>query len=260
MNMRAYLKEEVRRAFFSKMMLIAVILSIGSTIVGMFEYLLWLPYGGISAMYIFLSGYNIGTLNILALLFPIIASRPFAGSYLEDVKSGFANYLHLRIDPKLYMLIRFLVNGLAGGFALFAGPFVGFIIVAIVKPIFGIPMLSGEIETVQFFQELGVNSPWLMIFFILIILFLCGFIFASMTLGISTLIHNIYLALLAPFVVLIFSGTVLLSISRDFHLIRLYDISYVSESLPQIVLGMVVLAISILLYIVGGYLFNEKFR
>lgn len=258
--MTAYIKEEFKRAFFSKFMLIAIVLSIGSTLVGMFEYLLWLPYGGISVIYIFLSGYNIGTLNILALLFPIIASLPFAGSYLEDMKTGFANYLHLRIKRKTYILIRLLVNGLAGGFALFVGPFIGFIIVAIAKPIFSLPMLKEEIETVQTLQEIGINYPWLMIFAILIMLFLCGFIFATMSLGISTIIHNIYISLLAPFVVLIFSGTVLLSINPDFHLIRLYDISYVTDSFQQVILGGTVLAISILLYFIGGYIFNEKYR
>lgn len=258
--MIAYIKEEFKRAFFSKMMLIAVILSIGLTLVGMFEYLLWLPYGNISVLYIFLSGYNIGTLSILALLFPIVASLPFAGSYLEDMKSGFANYLHLRIKPKWYRVIRLFVNGLAGGFALFVGPFVGFIIVAIAKPIYGIPMLKEEIETVQYLQESGINSPWLMIVMILIMLFICGFIFATMSLGISTLIHNIYLSLLAPFVILIFSGTVLLSINPAFHLIGLYDISYASDPLQQVFIGGIVLAISILLYFTGGYIFNEKYR
>lgn len=260
MNIIAYIKEEFKRAFFSKMMLIAVILSIGATLVGMFEYLLWLPYGGISVLYIFLSGYNMGNLNFLALLFPIVASLPFAGSYLEDMKSGFANYLHLRIKPKWYHIIRLFVNGVAGGFALFVGPFIGFVIVAIAKPIFAVPMLLEKIETVQYLQESGINSPWLMILVILVMLFICGFIFATMSLGISTLIHNIYLSLLAPFIVLIFSGTVLLSINPDFHLLGLYDISYASGSLQQVTLGGIVLAISILLYFIGGYIFNEKYR
>ncbi|MBM7541204.1 hypothetical protein [Amphibacillus cookii] len=258
--MIAYIKEEFKRAFLSKMMGVAVILSIGSTIVGMFEYLLWLPYGDISVLYIFLSGYNMGTLNILAFLFPIVASLPFAGSYLEDVKSGLANYLHLRIKPKQHALIRLFVNGLTGGVALIAGPLIAFITVAIAKPIFGLPMLKEQIETVQSLQANGINSPWLMMILILIMLFICGFIFATMSLGLSTLIHNVYLSLLAPFVVLIFSGTVLFSINPDLHLIGLYDISYTSGSLQQVTLGGTVLAISILLYFIGGYMFNEKYR
>ncbi|BAB03894.1 BH0175 [Halalkalibacterium halodurans C-125] len=118
--MTTYVKEELRRAFLSKITIGTAILSVVLVFSGMFEYLSWIPYGDISVLYIFLSGYNSGTASFLGVVFPIIACLPFAASYVEDCKSGLHKYIYLRMKKSHYMTVRLIVNGLVGGFVLLA--------------------------------------------------------------------------------------------------------------------------------------------
>jgi len=257
--MKMYINEELKRAFLSKVTIGTAILAIVLVFAGMFEYLSWLKYGNISVLYLFLSGYNSGTANFLAVVFPIIACLPFAASYVGDNISGLNKYIYLRMKKSKYMLIKLLINGLVGGFVLVIGPFVASIFLLIAKVFTGIPMVKEQMETVEFFESIGVTSPIMMILIILITLFFCGFIFATFALGTSTIIQNVYLTVLMPFVFYIISGTVLLKINTYLNVGALYDVNYFGMSFTQrFVYGIILFGIGATFFFVGGLKVEQK--
>lgn len=257
--MNTYIKEELKRAFLSKVTIGTVILSILLVFGGMFEYLGWIPYGGISVLYIFLSGYNSGTASFLGVVFPIIACLPFASSYVEDCKSGLKKYIYLRMEKKKYMTIRFFINGLVGGTVLFIGPFIAFLFLLVIKLFTGIPMVKEQMETFTYFEGMGIHSPIVVIIIILGTLFFCGFILATVALGVSTIIQNIYLTVLAPFILYIISATVLMNINPNLNLLGLYNVDHYGMSFTQrFVYGMILCVIGVVLFFVGGHKNEEK--
>lgn len=257
--MNTYLTEELKRAFLSKVTIGTAIFSIALVFGGMLEYLSWIPHGGISVLYIFLAGYNSGTASFLGVVFPIIACLPFAASYVEDRKSGFNHYIYLRIRKYRYKAVRFFVNGLVGGTVLSIGPFVAFLFLLIAKLFTGIPMIKEQIDTYSYFVSIGIHSPIVIIIIILITLFFCGFTLATIALGISTLINNIYLTILAPFVFYIFTATVLMNIHTNLNLLGLYDVDHFGMSFThRFVYGIILCMAGFILFFVGSYKNEEK--
>ncbi|UAC48553.1 hypothetical protein K6959_00670 [Bacillus aquiflavi] len=247
-----YIKEETRRAFLSKEMILAVLLSIVLFFIGILETMSWIFSGSTSVLYAFLQGYNSGTANFLIIAFPLIVCMPFATSYRIDKLTGFDQYLLIRLKKKHYKIIRWFVNGFAGGFALFIGPFIGFIFLFICKLIFQLPMIKEETETAAFFNIIGIDSAFLMIMIILLNLFICGFVFSSLGIGVSTLINNRYVAMLVPFIFLIISGTILTKLNIYLNALTLYDIHHFGMSIIQkLVYFSILLGVSGILFFGG---------
>ena len=257
--MNAYIIEEIKRALISRGTLITVIISIVVFFVGMLELIGWALNGNASLLYVFLSGYNSGTANFLVLIFPLIACLPFSASYVSDSKSGLNKYIFFRMSKSKYMAIKLLLNGLVGGFVLFIGPFVGFIFLLIIKIFTGIPLIKEQMETVEFFQSIGVNSPTIMVIIILFTLFFCGFILATLALGVSTIIRNVYLTVLFPFVLYIVSATVLNKIHPFINVQGLYDVNFFGMSFTQkLIYGVIILGLGTTLFFVGGLKVEQK--
>ncbi|KOY80529.1 hypothetical protein I6G82_08805 [Lysinibacillus macroides] len=257
--MNSYIKEEFKRAFFSKITLFTSIFSIVLVFGGMFEYISWIKYGDISVLYLFLSGYNSGTANFLIVVFPIISCLPFAASYVSDCKTGLNKYIYIRMSKTSYRLIRLLVNGLVGGFVLFIGPFISLLFLLGIKVFTHIPMAKEQMETFEYFKSLGIHSPIIAILIILIVLFFCGFTFATFALGISTFIQNIYLAVLLPFIYYIFSATVLINIHTYLNAVVLYDVNHFGVNFAQRCLyGIILCMVGIITFFIGGYKVEQK--
>jgi len=259
-----YLREELRRAFLSKLSLITMLASTILVFIGMFGTIKWITGGGISVMYTFLQGYNSGTASFLTITFPIIACIPFANSYRTDMQTGFNNYVQLRMKKSQYMITRLAVNALVGGVVITIGPFIAFSFLLLVKLLFGVPMLIvGErLEPVLFFHSIGVSSPIMMILIIFVILFCCGTIFATLGLGISAIIQNKYIAIFVPFIYLIISATVLARIHPSLNAMALYDVDLLNRSIGQtFVYGTVLVLTGIAMFLIGGAArFEEKFK
>lgn len=257
--MNKYIGEELRRAFLSKKTIGACLIALLLVFIGMFQYIRWIPSGDVSILYVFLSGYNSGTASFLAVLFPLIVSIPFATSYIEDCKSGFNKYIYLRINKNRYLFIRLLINGLVGGFVLCIAPIISMIFLLVIKLITNATMLKEEIETVTYFNNLGVNSPISMMVIICGMLFCCGFIVATFALGLSTIVQNIYLTILVPFILLIVSAVVFSNISEKLNLIGLYDINHFGMTFTErFIYGGILLLIGVILFYRIGYRLEEK--
>lgn len=251
--MKNYFIEELKRAFFSKVTLFSSVLSILLFFGGFIEYIGWLTSDAVSVFYLFISGYNSGISNMMVIVFPIVACLPFASSYVKDCKTGLTKYLYIRMDKKMYLGIRFIVNGLVGGFVLFIGPFVGFIFLLAAKLLVGTSMNGVTTDTYDYYREIGFSSPLIIMIFILIAVFCCGFVIASFSLATSIFIQNPYIVIILPFVFYLFSATILLDIFPSLNLLHLYDLSlYEGEIKYSILYGLVLLFVSLISFLVVG--------
>ena len=261
--MKSYIKEELKRAFLSKVTIATALLSILLMLIGMIDSgelpLSWIPE--LSVMYIFSIGFNEGMSCYLALLFPIISAIPFATSFISDCQSGLTKYLFFRITRKEYYVVKFIVNALAGGFVLVIGPFVGLLVLLVLKVLYQMPWIQeNTTQTVQILNNIGIHSPILMIIVLLLNLMLCGMIFSTFTLGISVLIQQKYITLVFPFLFLLFSGTVLSAINPNLYIVNLYNLNLLDSSpLGWGLYATFYFLLGGLLFFIGGRKIEEKY-
>ena len=249
--MGSYFVQELKRAFLSKKTIIACVLSISLFFFGMAEYILHIATKEVSILYVFLQGYNSGTGSFLAVLFPIVAAIPYATSYIDDKRIGINKYITMRIKRRNYLQIRFIVNGLVGGFALFIAPFTAMIFLLLMLYTTGAETIGSAGETLVAFTSLGITSVEMMMLTVCLLLFCCGFTIATLALGLSTIIKNVYLTVLTPFLFLLFSGIILINFSPKLYLMALYDIhNYFMPMSDRILYYAIVLFVGTSLYFI----------
>ena len=259
--MKSYIKQEIRRAFLSKRTMLMYIFSMGLFFGGMYQYIAWLPSQSVSIMYTFLSGYNSGTLSYLALLFPLIASIPYATSYIEDCTSGFNKYIYTRMNKMKYLHIRVIINALVGGFALSIGPILAMLFLLAIKLFTNASMLKAEeqLETITYFYSQGIDSPLLMMLVIIAIIFVCGAAIATFTLGLSTILQNHYFTALSSFIVLIVSATLFTRYNAKFSLISIYDVDHFGMTfLERFIYELILIGIGLVLIYTNGRRLEAK--
>lgn len=234
-------------------MKIALLLSSALFIAGFFEYIRWFPTGQISVLYAFFNGYNSGLTNFLIVVFPIIACLPFAASFIQDHRNRLTDLIYIRTSTYQYKVVKFFLNGMAGGIAVAAGPFVGMVILSIAKLIIGMPLNLSETETALRFNEMGIDNPYLMMTIVVLLLFYCGFIFSSIGLACSVIARNSYLAVLLPLVLYIVTGIMFPDYHSPFNLQFLYDINRgVPYYWPRMVIGIILILLSAIVFSIGG--------
>lgn len=247
--MAHYFREELRRAVLSRNTLVTGTLIILCLFLGSAEFI-FNRYPGVNAMYLFLFAHSKGTSSILNLLFPIIVSIPFAASYVQDVRSGFASYIFLRTSKMKYAVTRLVVNGMVSS---------GIVIVCMLGMYILFLLLTGfdigytESVSITMFNEFYKESPVLYVFFLILNSGLCAIVFSTLGLGISTLIRNQYITLVVPFVYYLLSGTVLIQINKYFNSAMLYDVNFYPENnyVNILVYDAVLLLIGIILFLLG---------
>ncbi|WP_160673983.1 hypothetical protein [Clostridium sp. C8-1-8] len=221
--MKYYFKEEMKRIFLSKNMLVAVIMAFlcmfTSILLGNFY------VEKKDAVYYFMLAHSLGSASLLPLLAPVIVSLPFVASFLEDKESGFFKYLLLRISHKKYVVIRLISNALAGALALTIPLSTIFVFYALFYGVKTNGMAVGKYA--GDLSWLSVNRPLLFVFSIIALTFIYGMVISTLGLGLSVIIKNRYLAIILPFILAIFTGTVLeyygVNSIFDFHLSGIID-------------------------------------
>lgn len=253
--MYLYFLKDMKRAFISWKMICSVVASIVATFIAIFTLFLWVRTNDVSLLYIFFSSYNYGTTTFLMILFPLISCLPFATSLLEDSKNGIQSLIRYRISKAKYFSIRFIVNAIAGAVTVVVGPVLLVITLMIIHFTYSTNWLMDEpISSILFFNKLGLTSPYSMISVVLLTLFICGALFATIGLVCSLVIKNTYIAWIFPFVLFVFSGTVLNAISEKFYLLRIYDFSYSNSSVTSTIL----LILALFIICIGFYSWKVK--
>lgn len=196
--MKGYIKEEFKRAIFSRNTLIAVVLcficiTLNFTYTNKGFYI-----RNKNAATTFLLIFR-GKYSILLLTFAsLIASLPYAASYAIDAKNGFVKDVYTRMSRKKYFLVKYFVNGIVGGAVLALCLLITLAILLIIfrgspiKPFTGQDIFTGAFE---YFYN---NNLLIYSFICILMLFGYGFIFSTLGLSIAVLTENMYLSLFFP--------------------------------------------------------------
>jgi hypothetical protein len=244
--MQTYIKEEFKRAFLSKSTVLSITLVFLSIFIGAIESFLF-PVEN-NAFNLLIIGYSGGTASILSVLFPILVSIPFASSYIDDSKTGYLKYILTKTKLINYIKIRLLANGLIGGFVLSFCLSISFFLFVILKG-----TKSSVIHAqINILKDIFETNPFLYIFLLILNSFVCGMVFATFALGISTFLKNKYLTVIFPFIFYILSGTLLYKINPLLHSAVTYDLQYGGSSLTTVIIyDLIMLIVGITTFVFG---------
>lgn len=260
--MKNYVQQDLKRAFLSKRTVMMYLFSITLFFAGMFQYIQWLPSQSVSIIYTFLAGYNSSTFSYLALVFPIVASIPYATSYFEDCQSGFNKSIYTRMNRRKYLHIRTLTNALVGGFTLAIGPSLAIVFLVIMDVATNATMVESDeyLETFTYLSNQGITSPLLMMFVMVGVIFLSGAVIATFTLRLSTLLKNSYFTALSSFFLLLISATILTKFSAKFSLVSLYDVDHFGMTfVERFIYEIILVAIGLVLIYKNGRRLEAKY-
>jgi hypothetical protein len=127
-----------------------------------------------------------GEFQFLLICMPIIAALPFSTSYIADKANDFRVPISKKISFRIYLLSKYVATFCSGGL-IFVFPIIGsFVFCKILSP-YGLP--NSYIDVISMY--ICIN-------------FLFAGLIAVLGLGISTLIHKSYVAIISPFLLNIF--------------------------------------------------------
>lgn len=251
-----YFTMELKRSIFSKSTLIAFILGITCLIIGCYEILFIYP--DTSIINAFMSSYSAGTSSVMSLVFPIIVCIPFVSSYTMDLRTGYINYLSIRMNIIKYAVTRLIINGIISALLIVSCFIVALIIIIIFSSSFneGFP-----IRDIIIFKNIYNNMPIVYILLLILNSAIVGLVVATFGLGFSTIIRNTYLAIIFPFLFYIFSATMLASINKFFNMGIIYDLNYFGDlKLFNVLLyDSVLFGTGIILFLFGVIFNREKY-
>lgn len=205
-SMSNYFKSEFRRAFLSKNTLIALAVIFFMFIIGFISEMDILGMGNnieTDGLDMFISVLFSSRYSWLFMIAPIIASIPFATSFIEDRESETLKVICTKMKVKDYFKIKAKINGIIGGLVFVIPEIIMLIFFVLIYGISSDKMLNFLPE----YQPIYHMSKILYIGLIIFFHFIYGIVLSTLSLGISTITKNKYLTLLIPFVYLIISGT-----------------------------------------------------
>ena len=126
--------------------------------------------------------------DTLTSFLPILATLPFSGCFVDDIKSRFARFFLIRSSYRTYIVSRIIVGFLAGGLAILSGALIAWGTTAVVL----IP-IEREIEGVESAAIDGLIE-------ICFLLFLNGGFWSVVGMAMSTLMESKYISYATPFV------------------------------------------------------------
>ena len=182
--MNKYYQVELKKAFYSKRFLIAIIFSFICLCFGGIEYLSgYIDSTNLGSFYLFAESYSYGFYSIFIYLSPIICSIPFALSYLDEMESKTLDLIVEKIGFKKYIKTKLLVNMLCGGITLSLSLIIYYIFLLLLKGI-----APGDMSYYELNQNLGSfigNNQFLYVIIEIIFSFICGATFSNLTFCIS---------------------------------------------------------------------------
>ena len=197
--MKRIINEELDRAFRNPRFIIIFIIALASFMIG--SYRLPVP-PGLNPVNRLLASLYFGNFSFLAAL---LATLPFADSFLDDLNQGFLRMIVQRTSYRKYIWAKLLSVALAGGVSLLLAELVIFLC--------GINRLSDWTTMIGSFQGsfylgqpqgllggLYSVNPLLYLAYLLVSAFGFGAVYALLGLAISAVIHNRYVVLAAPLV------------------------------------------------------------
>ncbi len=147
---------------------------------------------------------------VLPILATVIAVLPFADSLISDRSSGYVSFILSRAPFKKYIKSKFFANLIAGGVGLSLPLVIIYVIINIFYQRGFLPVPEpGEIWVNPRIPYAALAGPMgnfyrvkpdLYVFFLIVLFFIFGAIYATLGLALSLFIHNRYVALATPFI------------------------------------------------------------
>lgn len=244
--MNNYYQMELKKAFYSRRFLTAIIFSFICLCVGSIEYLSgYINSNNTGSFYLFTESYSSGFYSIFIYLLPIICSIPFALSYLDEMESRSLDVIVKKIGLKKYIKTKLLVNMLCGGITISLSLIIYYLFLILIKGI-----SPGDMSYYELNQSLGSfigNNQFLYILIEIIFSFICGATFSNITFCISFLLKDKYLSLLSSLFFYMLSAVVLSRFSTYLNSQIIYSFSLNIDIgiLPRVIYACVLNLISI---------------
>ncbi|EDT23814.1 ABC transporter permease [Clostridium perfringens] len=263
--MKNYIKSEFKRALFSKKTLIYLIITILAFVIALLDYSnfslknlkdLKLE-GSFDCIDLFLISRSSTNASILPMISPLLACLIFSTSYLDEKNSKFLNLIYSRLNKKTYIFTKLFVNAISSGLVILVAYLIVFFFMALY---FGLNLKYNNLTPITGpFSYFYYNNKWIYFIIILVVSFLFNVIFATLGLGISTIINNKYLAFLAPFFYYILTGTLFISLGLyDLNATYLFNLKYGYTIINLLTYQLVLLIIGTVVFYVGVLYNNEK--
>lgn len=190
-------KEEFFRAFWNPRWLIVILLSIAIFFIGNYRWPIPLKNPVNRMMMLLHYGY-------FDYLGPVLLAVPFADSFLTDSQQGFTRFIIQRTNYKHYLNAKTLATGLSGGLSLVLSNLIVFLL-GLGKGIdfSDISFRAGYQGTMPWgpFSGLYGQNPCAYFGYLLLSVFIFGFVWSLLAMFFSTLSRNRYFTLAAPLII-----------------------------------------------------------
>jgi hypothetical protein len=261
---------EWERAVKNKMMWIAVfigcLLAIAQTVFEVYPYarnpLMFYrgSDGQPASLFMYWFGLNSGSPYKVAFLtiFPVLAMMPHALSYHLDRKGGYIKNVYTRTKKINYLTAKYLAVFLSGGLTVLFPYLVSLPVTACMLPALT-PIRNGQyLSATELFSSIFYTKPFAYIAIYMVITFFYGGIFATTALAAASIVDNIFLLGMVPFLIWYGFTTASNFVGRKsgitVDLIWLLDMSHgaILHKETVFVTGAVVGVITAIIYFVNG--------
>jgi hypothetical protein len=203
--MKGILKEELNRAFRNPRYILVILLALAFLVIGLYRFPATTNLAGQSMHPVnrLILNLEYGEFGFLAAL---LATLPFADSFLDDLNQGFLRQIVQRVSYRKYQVAKIISVALAGGISLVIVVMMVFLIgllgdVSWETTAFASGYAHNPTEPVGPLGSLYTLNPVYYLFYILLSAFGFGATQALMGLAFSTVIHNRYVVLAMPLVI-----------------------------------------------------------
>jgi len=163
------------------------------------------------------------------LLFPMLATIPFADSFYCDRKSGYIKNVFIRAKKSDYYISKYIATFISGGIAIIVPLFINLAISSLILPSM-LPQASAgffAINNASMWGELFYQHPFIFIFLYMIIDFIFGGLFATISLAVGFIAEQRFIALISPFIIYLFAFSLC-------NMLKAYKFSPMSFLIPGI--------------------------
>lgn len=131
-------------------------------------------------------------------LFPIVAVLPLGSSLLEDVKSGYIDFILQRVSIRNYLITRFTASALLGALASMLGMLLFLLLLPIFHPMARIPTVQEAYAIYDYMIDVVAKRHWFTYFgFYAILQGMSGMMWSSIALMLSTFVEDTQLLYLS---------------------------------------------------------------
>lgn len=138
---------------------------------------------------------------VFYLLMPLLATMPFAISYLQDRKSGYIKNIVLRSDKKTYLKAKYTAVFLSGGTVAAVPLLTNLLAVSLYLPWRVPDSVVTTILPSSVWAELLYTRPFLYTFLLLAVTFITAGLYATLSLAATRFLQLKFAAFLAPFLI-----------------------------------------------------------